>query len=181
MRVGTILGSVFFFLVFLLVAGVVGYFVFTSGWAPLGFFAVLWFLSMTLFLADVVPWERTRVAIALLSAWLADWFLYRIAVVWLPGSFRHFVPGIVVVSVYIGYVVWRMTERWPQPDPPEPPKGGRSLNKGMAALAGALLAIFVMVNVVVPVLNHYLPSYWSNVTSAFFGSFDENPDDNPDQ
>jgi hypothetical protein len=167
---GTVLGCGFFIAI---TAGI-GYFVFTSGLAPIGFFAITWFGCAVLVMADNRPWERTRVGLALLVGWLVDLLLYRLAIVWTPGAFRHFVPGIIVASVYAAYLTWRVTESYTRPS-----EEGRisKLDNPMWALASLLLAIFLMSYVVGPGLSHFFPPYWQRVTSALFNSFNESDSD----
>ena len=161
-RVGRVLQIVFSFVFVLVIAGIVMYFAFFTNWAPIVFFVLLWFFCFVLFLADSPPLEKTRVAIALLIAWIADSFLYAVAVG--HSNFRHFVPAIVVVSLYLGYIAWRLTSKYANPR--ESREGSHpEFSNPLAAVAGAMLAIFLMLYVVSPAMNHYFPSYWHSVTN----------------
>ena len=150
---------------------------------------LLWVLCFVFFLCDGGSLEKTRVAIALLIAWLIDQYLYAVAVAH-ATTFRHFVPAIVVVSLYSGYLAWRVASVCAKPlqvpDDSIPVRLRdlnnvihtssvrsdvktaerlRDLHLKFAAFAALLLAIFLMVYVVSPLENHYFGPFWHAATS----------------
>jgi hypothetical protein len=160
-------------LLFLLgIAGGIAFFAFTTQWAPVAFALIVWFLCLTFFMGDAAPRERTRVIMALLVSWGADAFLYRLALGNDPGGFRRLVPAIVIVSIYLGYETWRMTAAYTEV---KVDWNGREQSNPMAFVAAVLLCIFLMLNVVSPLMNHMFPSYWQRVTAWHF-SDDDSPD-----
>lgn len=133
-------------------------------WAPIIFTGIMWFICAMWYFADKKPWERSRFAIALLVAWAVDALLFRLAIVNAAGFYRHLVPGIVVVSIFAGYEAWRVTaSNNRKTDSAEKP------SNPFAAFGAALLAIFLMLNVVSPTMNHFFPSYWQMVTDFHLG------------
>lgn len=154
-------------LVALAIACGFAFFLAFSPWALIALFAAVWFPCAMLFFADDFPWERTRVAIALLTAWLADSILYVFAVGYLSRGFRHFVPSIIVVSLYIGYLAWRITAQYAKPDAS---KADNNNANPMGLFAALLLAIFVMFYVVDPLMNHFFPWYWHALTALLLHS-----------
>lgn len=49
------------------------------------------------------------------DGWLVHLLPYRLTIGWLSGSFRYFVPAVVLVSIYSAYSTWRATESYTRP------------------------------------------------------------------
>lgn len=148
----------------LVIAAAICVFVFTTAWAPGGFFILTWAGCAFWLSYDKAPWHQTRAAFALLVGWLADVILYRVALTWLPGSFRHFVPAIIVVSAYLAYLVWDMTRSNVDRAAEKPEPG---LWNPIAGRTAFVLAIFLLVYVEGPLLHHFFPHYWSRVFESW--------------
>jgi len=139
--------------------------------AQLGFIvnlAILSCWSFLLFNRDTKPWDRSRVAIALLIACFLDEILFNVSKGTWPRAYRQMVPSFVVISIYAGYLAWRATAEYSDRE-----RAGDSsildadrhppIFPGAAPLAifGALcLAIFLWTNVEAPIINHYAPWYF---------------------
>ncbi len=172
----TTLGFALFVLaVGLAVAGVVTGIASLSGFAPIAFTLAVWFLCCKLFALDRAPWEQTRVAIVLLIAC----FSYTI----LGASLDRHGAALAVVSLYLGYIAWRETRKYADPaynanndeDKDEKSHQGdgnddlrweglHSANP-LGMFAALLLAIFLMIIVVSPLMGHFFPRYWDSVTT----------------
>lgn len=161
-RLKLIFGGV---IVLAIVALVVGY-MFTTMWMPIISIAILWLfctLAFSFDRADDSPYARA--VIALLVAWLADWFLYRVVVV--RGD-KNLAPAIVVVSALCGFVVWQQTKR----------ASSKDKEMRFAAVAGIFTAIFLFFNLVIPTLKDVAPFYWDNMRTQIL---DEMGADNGDE
>ena len=176
-RIGRVLGYILFWILALTLIAF-----FTIKAAPFVLAIAVWILLHRLIVRhDVAPYTYSRFAFALLVAWIVDGLLFRLSVGDLPGSFRHFVPAMVVVSAFVGFYAW-------QELPKEPIKQEQwfmrekliarakatgatnnpliTWNHPFAFYLSLLLMLFSMTYAVMPVLTAYFPqysSYWSNV------------------
>jgi hypothetical protein len=163
--------------------------------APIVIAVIAWALLYRLVKReDVAPYTYSRFACGLLVAWALDGLLFRAAVGYLHGSFRHFVPAIIVVSVLVGFFVyrglpnepvkreqWFMREKLVAKAKATGLSGNPLVTLGhpFAGFASFLLMLFLMVYVVTPVLTTYLPSYsafWTNMLSTASDTDDGSPE-----
>jgi hypothetical protein len=165
----------------LAIAGLVTGIALLSGFAPIALTLVAWFLCFKLFSRDRAPWEHTRVAIVLLIAL----FAYAI----LGISLHTDGAALAIVSLYLGYVAWRATGTYADSatriedsddddDRSHRVAGKRELradelkqDNPLATFAALLLAVFLMLIVVSPLMHHFFPWYWRVVTTLFLGWF----------
>jgi hypothetical protein len=145
---------------------IVAAFVFLTGFAPYGFTLVAWFLCVKLFALDRAPWDRTRVALALLVAWAAYGTLYTLAAGLAPWTMPDAIPAVAAVSLFLGYIAWRETEYIARRSPESDDSLTSGVN-GLRLLGGFLLAVLLVVNVVSPAFYHFTPSYWHTVNDEW--------------
>ncbi len=145
---------------------IVAAFVFLTGFAPIGFTVVAWFLCAKLFALDRAPWDRTRIALALLIAWAAYGILYMFAAGLAPWSLPDATAAVAAVSLFLGYIAWRETEYIARQSP-ESDESLTSGVKGLRLLGGFLLAVLLVTNVVGPAFHHFTPSYWRTVNGEW--------------
>lgn len=156
------------------------------GLAPYIIAVIAWILLYRLVIRyDAAPYTYGRFASALLVAWALDAALFRGAVETLPALFRHFVPAIIVVSVFAGFYAWNTLPTspakrgvWPKSNyvassaPHElgpAPQPVVVESHPFAAFASFMLMLFVMAYVVMPILTACIPSYaslWSIKSST---------------
>lgn len=170
----------------LLILGAICYYLVVSGWILAVLFAIIWFACFTLYEVDKSGWRRSRFATSLLTAWVVDALLFRIAVGTAPTTYRHFVPGIIVTSIFAGYIAWELLEastrtyitRLDDLSSFEPPHDEERKVAGTPAsgFGSFLLAVFLAVNIVAPTMSHYFPAYWHRVTYIDWQSIDNDPD-----
>lgn len=186
---GTAIGWAVFLVVavvVVLVALAILFFILGTQWAVIIAFALFWFIGAIAFANDPPPWKISRFAIALLIAWAADAFLFRIALVNAPSFYRSIVPGIVVVSIFIAFVVWyimdaaatlKVTELSETSHIKTASESTKEVGLQPFSWGGGfLLAMFLMFNLVAPIARHYAPHWWSTVTNVFS---DDEPDYGP--
>jgi hypothetical protein len=94
-----------------------------------------------------------------------------------PREYRHTTFGIIALSVYIGYLAWRITGDYVTPV--KLAADGTVINR-LAPFTGAALGIFLMTNVVHPAINHYFPSFW-NSALGHIAQILPSDDDEPEQ
>jgi len=117
------------------------------------FFGALWVSLVTLMGHDKKPWEASRFALSVLVAWSADSILFWRADVSAPSSYRHLAAGIVVVSVLLGYLAWRLSEQDLIHSDPQK-------RNPFASFGAFLAAIFIMISFVSPIMHHFMSAYW---------------------
>lgn len=108
---------------------------------------------------DDPPFESTRVGGAILTAWAADAILYRVALDLAPREYRHMTFGIIALSVYVGWLAWRVTGEYVATVKRR--DNGTIINR-LAPFTGVLLGVFIMTNIVHPTISHYFPSFWKS-------------------
>ncbi len=169
LTLGRLIFSVVYFgiLGFILVyAGMLGVLIATAG---------LWlFLAVFVAPIDRHPWEASRFVISLLVAWLLDLFLFKIVVTNAPESYRHLVPGVIVASILGGYVSWRLCVNAVEVDARNAESSDPESTNQFKWVGGFLAAIFVMVNVISPIVYHYMPVRWSQAIN-FSSLMDNDP------
>lgn len=121
--------------------------------------ALVCFLSYLFVKRDDPPFASTRMGGVILIAWAADAILYRMALDFAPRDIRHISFGIIAVSVFVGWLAWGATEN--SATVVTRRADGSAINR-MAPLTGVLLGVFLMSNVVHPLINRYFPSFWNN-------------------
>jgi fucose 4-O-acetylase-like acetyltransferase len=137
------------------IVAVIGFLAIFTPWAPILLTVALWFASASLFARDRAPYEASRFGAALIVAWAVDAVLFRILTREAPHSYQQLVPGLIVFSVFAGYLAWRqMAQMTEQKDGTNP----------LLLFGSFSLAIFLMFNAVSPVMTHLFPGYWADVT-----------------
>lgn len=153
------------------IAGIVAGIAFLTGFAPIALTLAAWLLCCKLFARDRPPWEQTRVAVVLLTGC----FSYAIL-----GASFHVRGGAAVaaVSLYLAYIVWRGTRKYADPASTDDESvheaagiraprttDGQNETNPLGTLAALLLALFLMIIVVSPLMGHFFPRYWHSVTA----------------
>ncbi len=88
-----------------------------------------------------------------------DAYFYRFIVTYFPHSYRHLVPGIIVLSIFAGYFVWHLAHEHAE-------YNGERSDNSFGTIAAFFLAVFVFFYVISPIMNHYAPGYWTRVTDS---------------
>ena len=70
--------------------------------------------------------------------------------------------GIIALSVFIGWLAWRITEEYVTPVKRAP--NGTTIHH-LAPFTSILLGLFVMTHLVHPAIDHYFPSFWNYAAS----------------
>lgn len=141
------------------IAGVLTGIAFLTGFAPIALTLAAWVLCYRLFERDHAPWEQTRVA----SVLLIGCFSYAI----LGATFHLGGAALTVISSYLGYIAWRALRKYATMGTRERRTDGRSELNPLGTFAALLLAIFLVIVVVNPVMDHLFPQYWHSVTTQF--------------
>lgn len=130
-------------------------------WGPIALFALLFVVSAVAFISEKRPWERSRVVIALFTAYATDWLLFRLAIVNAPHYYRSIAPGIVTVSVFCGFLAWQRLRKYATSD-------FDSDDNPLTFGAAFCISTFLMINVASPILDHYMPGYWITFLNGAF-------------
>ncbi len=149
----------------MLIAVAIASVAFFPSWAPVVVFAVTWILSAFLFSSDKAPYESSRVAVALLTAWAADAILYRLAVLHLTTTFRSLVPGIIVASVFCGYIAWTAAGRHIERASRE--RHDEEATNSLTGVGSLGLAAFLLLSVLSPIMRDYLPALLAQSVLVF--------------
>jgi hypothetical protein len=170
------LGRLIFLIAFL---GILGLALVYGGMLGVLFATASLWLFFVVFMApmDRAPWEASRFVISLLVAWLLDLFLFKIVVTNAPESYRHLVPGIIVVSILGGYLSWRLCLNAVEVNARNAESSDPESTNPFKWFGGFLVAIFVMANVISPIMYHYMPVRWSQAIN-FSGLMDDDSSDN---
>lgn len=135
--------------------------------APIVIALFVWVICFYIVAKESPPYRYGRFAFALLVAWVVDALLFRFFLSESPGGFRHFVPGIVVASLFAGYVAWQSC--WTEPVDIKPSDYRLSSHPYSGRLSFFMM-VFVMFYVVMPMFVAFFPQYstfWSDAINAF--------------